>query len=416
MTLTTETTAADIEPATFSAEALSDGPSTRAVHAGRRRAQPGHAITTPLVQSSTFTFANTADLMAYRQAKAWGDTGGRNEYGRYGNPTVRAAEVRLAALEGADDALLYPSGMAAITSVMLSMLPTGSHVVMTDDCYRRTRDFARTFLQRLGIETTTVPTGDLDTLEAAIRPETRLIVSETPTNPFQRMLDLPRVVEIARANCAKTLIDTTFATPVNLRPLDYGVDLVAHSATKYLAGHNDVLAGVVAGPQPIIDALREGQGVLGGVLDPHAAWLLERGLKTLGLRVARHNANGLALARFLEGHPRVRRVWYPGLESHPDHALAAAQMNGFGGVVTFELEGRLEDASRFVDALTIPTIAPSLGGIESLVEQVALMAYYEVAPEERAAVGITDTLIRYSAGVEDTDDLLADLAQALDTL
>jgi cystathionine gamma-synthase len=320
MTLTTETTAADIEPATFSAEALSDGPSTRAVHAGRRRAQPGHAITTPLVQSSTFTFANTADLMAYRQAKAWGDTGGRNEYGRYGNPTVRAAEVRLAALEGADDALLYPSGMAAITSVMLSMLPTGSHVVMTDDCYRRTRDFARTFLQRLGIETTTVPTGDLDTLEAAIRPETRLIVSETPTNPFQRMLDLPRVVEIARANCAKTLIDTTFATPVNLRPLDYGVDLVAHSATKYLAGHNDVLAGVVAGPQPIIDALREGQGVLGGVLDPHAAWLLERGLKTLGLRVARHNANGLALARFLEGHPRVRRVWYPGLESHPDHA------------------------------------------------------------------------------------------------
>lgn len=416
MNLTTETTATDVEPATFDARALPSGPSTRAVHAGRRRAQPGHAITTPLVQSSTFTFADTADLLTYRQAKAWGDTGGRNEYGRYGNPTVRAVEARLAALEGADDALLYPSGMAAITSVMLSMLPGGSHVVMTDDCYRRTRDFARTFLQRLGIETTTVPMGDIDALEAAIRPNTRLIVSETPTNPFQRVLDLPRVVEIARAHHVKTLIDTTFATPVNLRPLDYGIDLVAHSATKYLAGHNDVLAGVVAGPQPIVDALREGQGVLGGVLDPHAAWLLERGLKTLGLRVAQHNTNGTALAHFLKDHPRVRRVWYPGLENHPDRAVAAAQMNGFGGVVTFELEGSREDASRFVDALTIPTIAPSLGGIESLVEQVALMAYYEVEPEDRAAAGITDTLIRYAAGVEDTEDLLADLAQAFDVL
>jgi cystathionine gamma-synthase len=347
------------------------------------------------------------------QRKVWGDGADRTEYGRYGNPTVRAVEARLAALEGADDALLFASGMAAVTNTLLSMLPTGSHVILTDDCYRRTRQFALTFLKRLGIESTLVPVNDYDALEAAIRPETRLIVSESPTNPYLRVLDLPHVAAIARRHGVKTLVDATFATPVNVRPLDHGIDLVVHSATKYFGGHNDLLAGVVAGPAGLVQALRESQGVLGGVVDPHAAWLLERGLKTLGLRVARHNENALAVARFLDDHIRVRRVWYPGLEAHPDHAVARQQMRGFGGVVSFEFDGTLEETGRFVDRLQIATIAPSLGGVETLVEQPALMSYYDFTSEERAQIGISDSLVRLAVGIEDVDDLLGDLAQAL---
>ena len=390
------------------------GPLTRSVHAGRARRQPNHSLTTPLIQTATYTFQDTADLVSFMQSKVWGDGTDREEYGRYGNPTVRAVEARLAALEGAEDALLFASGMAAITATLLSMLPTGSHIILTDDCYRRTRQFALAFLRRLGIESTLVPMGDYEALEAAIRPgSTRLIVSESPTNPYLRVLDLPRLVEIAKRHRLKTLVDTTFATPLNVRPLEHGVDLVVHSATKYLSGHNDLLAGVIAGRADLIGALRQSQGVLGGVIDPHAAWLLERGLKTLGVRVKQQNESALALARFLEDHPRVQRVWYPGLESHPDHEIAIRQMSGFGGVISFEIEGTLEDASRFVDALQIPTIAPSLGGVESLVEQPALMSYFEMTSEERAAIGISDTLIRYAVGIEDVNDLLHDLARAL---
>jgi cystathionine gamma-synthase len=209
------------------------------------------------------------------------------------------------------------------------------------------------------------------------------------------------------------MIDATFATPFNLRPLEYGIDLVVHSCTKYLAGHNDLLAGVVIGKPGIIGALREAQGMLGGICDPHGAYLLLRGLKTFSLRIARHNANGLAVARFLEAHPRIERVHYPGLESHPDHGVATTQMQGFGGVVSFEVAGDLEATSRVIDRLRIPYIAPSLGGVESLVEQPALMSFYELTTEERLAVGIRNNLVRYSCGIEDADDLIADLAQAL---
>jgi cystathionine gamma-synthase len=392
------------------------GPSTQSVHAGRSRRQPHHALTTPLVQTATYTFDDTADLIDFMRSKVWGDGVPREEYGRYGNPTVRAVETRLAALEGAEEALLFASGMAAVTATLLSTLPTGSHIILTDDCYRRTRQFALTFLKRLGIESTLVPMGDYEVMEAAIQPNTRMIVSESPTNPYLRVLDLPRLVEIAKTHRVKTLVDATFATPFNVRPLEYGVDLVVHSATKYLGGHNDLLAGVVAGRNGLVSALRESQGVMGGVIDSQAAWLLERGLKTVGLRVARQNESALALARFLDDHPRVRRTWYPGLDSHPDHDVATEQMRGYGGVVSFEIDGTLEDTSRFVDALRIPTIAPSLGGVESLVEQPALMSYFDLTTEERAAIGISDTLVRYAVGIEDTNDLLEDLGQALTVL
>jgi cystathionine gamma-synthase len=383
------------------------------VHGGRRADQPHHSLTTPVIHSATYTFADTADLVAYMEGKMWGDGGDREEYGRYGNPTVRAVEKRLAALDGADDALLFSSGMAGVTHVLLAMLPTGAHVILTDDCYRRTRQFALTFLKRLGIESTLVPMGDYDALEAAIRPETRVIVSESPTNPYLRVADLDRIAVIARQHKVKTLIDATFATPVNVRPLDYGIDLVLHSGTKYLSGHNDLLAGVVAGEAGLIHALRQAQGVLGNVLDPHAAWLLERGLKTLAVRVRQQNQNALELARFLEDHPRVCRVWYPGLDSHPDYEIARQQMSGFGGVVSFEIDGDLETTSRFVDRLQVPIIAPSLGGVESLVEQPALMSYYELSPDERAAIGIGDSLVRYAVGIEDPRDLIEDAGRAL---
>lgn len=391
-------------------------PLTQTVHAGRQRHQPHHSLSTPLIQTATYTFADTSALAEFMQAKTWGDGIEREEYGRYGNPTTRAAEERLAALEGAEDALLFTSGMAAITSALLSMLSTGHHVILTDDCYRRTRQFVWTFLKRLGIESSVVPMGDYDALEAAFRPDTRLIISESPTNPYLRVVDLRRLAEIAGRHKVKTLIDTTFATPLNVHPVDYGIDLVTHSATKYLGGHNDVLGGVLAGSADLIGALRASRGVLGGVIDPHAAWLIERGLKTLGLRVAQQNHTALEIARFLEDHPRIRRVWYPGLDSHPDHAIARQQMSGFGGVVSFEVDGTGEATSHFVDSLRIPIIAPSLGGVETLVEQPALMSYYDKSPQERLELGIKDNLVRLAVGIEDTQDLIDDLSQALAAL
>jgi len=395
---------------------LKRGPSTDSVHAGRARHNAHHSLTVPVVQTATYTFEDTADLCAFQEARMWGGAKDRTEYGRYGNPTVAACEAKLAALDHGDEAILFASGMAAVTSVLLAMLPAGAHIVIGDDCYRRTRQFCLTFLKRLGISTTVVPMGDLAALEAALQPNTRLIISESPTNPYLRVVDLPRLVEVARRHGVKTLIDATFATPINQCPLDFGVDLVVHSATKYLSGHNDLLAGVVVGQAGLIDSLRQSLGVLGGVSDPHNAALLLRGLKTLALRVERQNENGQRVAEFLETHPRVQRVWYPGLPSHPDHEVARTQMLGFGGVVSFEIEGALEDTSRFIDALEIPLIAPSLGGVETLVEQPALMSYYELSTEERLAVGIKDNLVRLALGVEDADDLIADLEQALDKI
>ena len=391
----------------------SPGPSTQAVHGGERRDKAHDSLTTPIVQTATYTFRNTAALVEYMEERMFWDQPQRDEYGRYGNPTVRAVEARLAALEGGDDAVLTPSGMAAITGTLLVFLGAGSHAVMTGDCYRRTRDFAQGFLARYGVEVTVVPAGDLDAVEAAIRPDTRLLFSESPTNPFMRCLDLARLAEIGRQHRVRTAIDSTFATPINLRPLEWGIDLVIHSATKYLGGHNDVLAGVVIGKNGLTSPLRQIQGILGSMVDPQAAYLVGRGLKTLGLRVERQNANGLAVARFLEAHPLVRQVWYPGLASHPDHAVAASQMAGFGGVVSFEVDGDGPATSRFVDALHIPYIGPSLGGVESLVEQVQLVSYFDAEPETLLSLGISPSLIRLACGIEDSGDLIADLEQAL---
>jgi cystathionine gamma-synthase len=267
------------------------------------------------------------------------------------------------------------------------------------------------------VEHTLLAAGDLDALPDALRPETRLVVSESPTNPYLACVDLERVAAACKSRrTVKSMIDSTFATPVNCRPASFGVDLVVHSATKYLAGHNDVLAGVVCGPSGLVSMIRDLRGVLGSVCDPHAAFLVGRGLKTLNLRVERQNATALAVAERLQGHPRVARVFYPGLASHASHAVARAQMRGFGGVVSFVVKGGLEAASRFVDRVKLARIGPSFGGVESLVEQPAVMSYYEMTSEQRSAIGIDDGLVRMSIGIEEAGDLIADLEQALASL
>lgn len=392
------------------------GSSTQAVHGSGARLRPHHALVDPIAQTSTFAFDSMADVCAYQEARAQGRDIGRFEYGRYGNPTVAGAEAHLAALERAEGAILVASGMAALTYTFLSLLSTGKHVVMTDDSYRRTRQFCEEFLRRYRIDVTVVPFGDYAALEGAIRPETRILFSETPSNPYLRVLDLERFAEIGRRRGVRTVVDATLATPMNLRPLEAGIDLVVHSATKYLGGHNDLLAGFVAGRNELLDPLRETIAMLGGISDPHTAYLLTRGMKTLGVRVRQQNRTAEQVAAFLAAHPAVERVWYPSLESHPDHALAGRQMQGFGGILSFTIRGDREATFAFIDALQIPYIAASLGGVESLVLHVGTMAYFDCSPEERIALGIPDTLVRLAVGLEDAQDLIRDLDQALEAI
>lgn len=393
---------------------MSQGLSTQAVHAGEEGRKPFGAVTVPVVQSSTFTFQDTGEILEFMQSKAAGERPERYEYGRYANPTQRAVEEKLAALEGGERAVLFASGMSAISTTLLTLLSSGDHLIMTSDCYHRTKEFALSLLSRWGIETTLVEIGQVESFEGAIRESTRLIFCETPTNPYLRVADLERLSELSRRRGLTFVVDSTFATPVNMKPLELGADLVIHSATKYLGGHNDLLAGVAIGPANLLAEIELGRGLLGGVSSPHDAYLLLRGLKTLELRVQRQNENGLRVARFLEGHPAVRRVYYPGLPSHPDHALACQQMRGFGGVVSFEIDGDFDKTARFVDRLRLPHIGPTLGGVESIIEQPA--ALFSLEAVERKAAGLRDNLVRYALGIENAEDLIADLQQALNGL
>ncbi|MEX1364657.1 MAG: aminotransferase class I/II-fold pyridoxal phosphate-dependent enzyme [Nannocystaceae bacterium] len=392
----------------MSEDERSRGPSTVAVHGGEPQVRADRSLTTPVVHASAYPFENTAELVEYMEGRRPRPA----EYGRYGNPTVELAEAKLAALEGGEAALLMSSGMATITTTLLAMLRQGHHVILTRDVYRKTRVFARQVLARYGVSVDIVEPTAAAVIEA-MREQTRIVFTEAPTNPYLRVLDLAPVVEQARKRRIKTIIDATFATPINMKPLEHGVDLVIHSATKYLGGHNDLLAGVVVGRAPIVGAIREHLGMTGAVLDPHAAYLLLRGLKTLALRVRQQNATALRLAHVLAEDPRVQRVWYPLHPQHPDHEVAKRYLSGGGGVVSFELSGGLAAGTRLVDAVRIPKLAPSLGGVESLIEQPALMSFYELSPAEREAIGIVEGLVRLSVGVEDVEDLEADLRRAL---
>ncbi len=384
------------------------GISTRAVRDGEKRHKDEDALTTPIFQTSTYVFSSTAEILAYnaKEKERW-------EYGRYGNPTQRAAELKLAALDGADDALLFPSGMNAVACTLLARLKAGDHAILTEDCYRNTRRFCENVLSKFGIELSFVRACDYDALQDAIRPETALLVAESPTNPHLRVADVPRLVKIADERGIELVLDSTLATPYNQRPAEHGVKLILHSVTKCLNGHQDLLAGALVGRAKEVAAVREFCRPVGGIADPHQSWLILRGLKTFAVRMERHNQNAQAVAEFLEGHAKVERVWYPGLASHPDHATARQQMSGFGGVVSFEVRGDEAQTLRFADQLKLWLLGPSLGGVESLASHPSTVSYYDFTREERYRLGITDNLIRLAAGIEDVEDLIADLDQAL---
>jgi cystathionine gamma-synthase len=384
---------------------------TLAVHAGEARQKPGDAITDAIFCASTYTFPDSQSVIDFIEQDQ-----PREEYGRYGNPGERVAERKLAALEGGEEALLFSSGMAAMVGLLMAKLNSGDEVIFFDECYHRSREFCTKHLSRFGVVTRQVKACDYDAMEAAITSKTRLLISESPTNPHLSCVDLEQFTDIGQRRGVETLIDATLATPYNLRPISAGIDYVLHSATKYLAGHNDLLAGVVIGSKEKMEPVRNLRGIMGAINGPQNAYLLNRGLKTFELRMQRHNHNGLMVAEFLENHPRIERVYYPGLSSHPYYEIARKTMRGFGGLVTFLVkDADWRATADVIDAVKIPRIAPSLGGVESLIEQPLVMSYYQQTPEARKQFGIYDNMIRMSCGIEDADDLIADLSQALDS-
>jgi cystathionine gamma-synthase len=394
-----------------SAASRRPGTSTLAVHAGEDRQKLASAITDPIVCASTYTFTSTRAVIDYIEQKQE-----REEYGRYGNPGEKVVERKLAALDGGEDAVLYASGMAAIVGLLMTKLNAGDEVVFFDECYHRSREFCSKHLSRFGVVTRQVKACDYDAMAGAINARTKLLVSESPTNPHLSVVDLERFAELGRKHKVETLIDATLATPYNVQPLRYGIDYVLHSATKYLGGHNDLLAGVIVGSKAKLEDVRKLRGIMGAINSPHNMYLLERGLKTFELRMERHNRNGQAVAEFLANHPRVEKVYYPGLESHVGHAIARKQMRGFGGLVTFLVkDADWKQTAAVVDAAKLARIAPSLGGVESLIEQPLVMSYYEVPVADRLRFGIPDNMIRLACGIENTEDLIEDLRQALES-
>jgi cystathionine beta-lyase/cystathionine gamma-synthase len=373
-----------------------------------KRSRINQPVVPPIHLSSTFEAKDVDEQVSLEEKKA--DT----FYTRYGNPTLSLAERMIADLEGAESGAVFGSGMAAITTTLLAHLKAGDHAVFQREIYGGAHRFAKEFLPAYGISVSWFEAMDAQGLERALRDDTRAIYLESPTNPTLKLVDIERVARAARARKIPTFIDSTFATAFNSRPHELGIDGVLHSATKYLGGHSDVLAGALTGSRAVVERVKAHLRVLGGILDPSAAYRLIRGMKTLELRVERHNESALAVARFLESRPSVVAVHYPMLESHPQHELARRQMRGGGGVLSFEIEGGLDGAKRFVDALQMVHVAPSLGSIESLVSIPRLSSHAMLSPEERERAGIADGLIRLAIGVEPAEDIVADLRQALE--
>lgn len=383
-------------------------PETKAVRAGTDMSKKNAPLATPIYQTSTFEVRDNEEQLRVTPTDMF--------YTRYGNPTNTVAEKAIAELEGTDRALLFSSGMNAITTSVLALLKAGDHVVAQRDIYGGATKFFGHWLPKLGIETTFVDTTEYEQHERAIQPNTRLLYLESPTNPTLRVVDLRRAVAIAKKHKLLTMIDSTFATPINCRPVEFGIDLVMHSGTKYFAGHHDVICGVVAGREDLIEQIHGTRTTLGGVMDPHAAFLLLRGIKTVAMRVQQQNKNALQVAQALSRNPAVRSVHYPFLENHPQRALAMAQMSGGGGMVSFEVEGTGDDARKLSEALNLFTLAPSLGGVDSLVSIPVLTSHAMIPAEHREKMGITEQLIRLSVGIENAEDLIADLDQALATV
>jgi len=383
-------------------------PETEAVRGGTNLDKKNGPLATPIYQTSTFEVTDNDQQVRATDTDMF--------YTRYGNPTHTTVESAIAKLEGADAALLFASGMGAITTSILALLKSGDHVVAQRDIYGGVSKFFTQWLPKLGIETTLVDTTEYEQHEHAIRANTKILYLESPTNPTVRIVDLHKTAALAKKHGLIGMIDSTFATPINQRPVEFGLDLIMHSGTKYFGGHSDLISGIVAARQDLIDRIRQTRTTLGGVMDPHAAWLLLRGIKTLAVRVQRQNESALRIAQFLTQHSKVRRVHYPFLEGHPQRALAMEQMSGGGGMLSFEVEGTGEDAKRMTEALRLFTLAPSLGGVDSLVSIPVLTSHAMISPDQRQKMGVTEQLIRLSVGIENADDLIADLENALATV
>ncbi|HTX23434.1 MAG TPA: aminotransferase class I/II-fold pyridoxal phosphate-dependent enzyme [Steroidobacteraceae bacterium] len=374
---------------------------TKLIHAGEPRPRIAGSVVTPIFQSAMFEYTGET---SYHDLK----------YIRLNNtPNQDVLRRKLAALEGAEDALVAASGMAVISGTLLGLLEAGDHVLAQDCLYGGTHDLLTKEFAKFALAYDFIDAQDPDSWRAALRPRTKAIYVESMTNPLLEVADLHAVVRFAREHGLVSIIDNTFASPVNFRPIELGFDLSLHSATKYLNGHADIVAGAVAGPARLIGPITRKLNLLGGSLDPHAAFLLNRGLKTLALRVRFQNESTLAMARFLASHPAVARVNYPGLSTHPQHRRARELFEGCGGVLSFELTGATEQAQRFLERTTLPTIAPSLGGVETLLTRPATSSHAGLSSEDRGRLGIGDNLIRMSVGIEATEDLLTDLRQAL---
>jgi cystathionine beta-lyase/cystathionine gamma-synthase len=381
---------------------------TKAVRGGVDLEKKNGPLATPIFQTSTFEVTDNEEQLRVTPTDQF--------YTRYGNPTNTVAEKRVAELEGVDAALTFASGMGAITTTILALLKSGDHIVAQRDIYGGVTKFFTQWLPKLGIETTFVDTTSYQEHGRAIRPNTKLLYLESPTNPTLRVVDLKAAADLAKQHGLISMIDGTFGTPINQHPADYGIDLIMHSGTKYLSGHTDLICGVVAGPGNLIERIHGTRTTLGNCMDPHASWMLARGLKTLAVRVARQNENALQVAQFLEQHAKVRRVHYPFLKSHLQYEVAKEQMSGGGGIVTFEVKGSGEDACRASESMRLFTLAPSLGGVESLVSIPVLTSHAMIEPAHRVQMGVTEQMIRLSVGIEDVNDLIADLDHALEAV
>src|SRR5215472_700407 len=365
-------------------------------------------VAPPIYQTSTFEVTDNDEQIRVTTTDRY--------YTRWGNPTVTLAEQTVAALEGTEGARVFASGMGAITTTILALLKAGDHIVAQRDIYGGVTKFLSTWLPKLGIETTFVDTNNYEQHARAIRPNTKMLYLESPTNPSLRIVDMKKMASLAKQHGLISMVDSTFGTPINQRPAEYGIDLVMHSGTKYLSGHADLTCGVVSGRGDLIARIDDSRKTLGNCMDPHAAWLLIRGLKTLAVRVARHNENALCVAEFLGGHAKVRRVHYPFLKSHPQHAIAREQMSGGSGMVTFEVDGTGDDARRVSEAMRMFTLATSLGGVESLVSIPVLTSHAMISAEQRAKMGVTEQMVRLSVGIESAEDLIEDLGRALEVV
>lgn len=382
---------------------------TRCVHAGQHADPLTGSLTTPLYQTSTFVFTS-AEQGARRFA---GEEPGY-VYTRLGNPTQAALEEKVADLERGEAAVAFGSGMGAISAVVMALVSSGDHVVYGDAIYGCTFSFLHEVMGKFGVSSTAVDCSDPAAVEAAVRPNTKVLLLETPANPTMKLADLTEMVRIARKHHLTLVVDNTFMSPYLQRPLELGADVVVHSATKYIGGHGDVIAGIAVGRRALMDEIRMTTlKNVGSVIAPFDAWLLLRGLKTLHVRMDRHSQNALAVAQFLESHPAVARVYYPGLPSFPQYALACSQMDGFGGIISFELKGGLQAGIGLLNGVQICQVAVSLGDADTLIQHPASMTHAVVPPEDRIKMGISDGLVRLSVGLEDPTDLIEDLRQAM---